>query len=83
MCFRYAKISGPKVITGFVLAFDIWVSDQKMTKIDVFFCLFSDIKLLVEYEDTSATERYFLKLLLVVNYTFSERMVLWHECIRC
>ena len=40
------------------------------------------IKLLVEYEDTSATERYFLKLLVVGKYTFCERMVLWQEYIR-
>ena len=36
MCLRYAKISSPKVMKGFVLA-----SDPKMTIIDVF-CLFSD-----------------------------------------
>ena len=82
MCFRYAKISGPKVMKGLVLAPDIWVSDQKITKIDVF-AYFRIIKPLVEYEDTPATERYFLKLLLVVKKTFCERMVLWHECIRC
>ena len=73
MCFRYAKISGPKVMKVFVLASEIWVSDPKMTKIDgFFFAYFRIIKLLVEYEDTPATERYFLKLLLVVKYTFCE-----------
>ena len=82
MRFRYAKISHPNVMKGFVLASDIWVSDPKMTKIDIFFAYFRIIKLLVEYEDTSATERYLLKLLLVVKYTFCERMVLWQEWIR-
>ena len=79
MCFRNAKISGPKVMKGFILASDIWVSDPKMAKIDVFYAYFRIIQFLVEYEDTSATERYFLKLLLVVKYTFCERMVLWHQ----
>ena len=74
------KYRGPKVMKGFVLASDIWVSDPKMTKIDVF-GLFWIIKLLVEYEDTPATERYFLKLLLMVKYKFCERIVLLHECI--
>ena len=41
MCFRYAKITGQKVMKGFVLASDLWVSDPKMTKIDIF-CIFSD-----------------------------------------
>ena len=41
MCLRYAKISGPKTMKGFVLASDIWVSNPKMTKIDIF-CLLSD-----------------------------------------
>ena len=45
MCFRYAKISGPKVIKGYVLASDIWVSDPKMAKLTGFVCLFSDDKL--------------------------------------
>ena len=74
MGFRYTKISGQKVIKGFVLVSDIWVSDPKL----MFFAFFRIIKLLVEYEDMHATERYFLKLLLVVKYTFCERMVLWH-----
>ena len=82
MCLRYAKISGPKVMKGFVMASDIWVSDPKIIKIDVF-AYFWIIKLLVKYEDTTATERYFLKLLLVAKYTFCERMVMWHECIPC
>ena len=71
--------SGPKGMKGFVLASGLWVSDPKMTKNDVFFAYFRIIKLLLEYEDTHATERYFLKLLLVVKFTFYERMVLWHE----
>ena len=47
MCFRYEKISGPKVIKGFVLAPDIKVSDPKMAKIDVvfFFGLYTDDQL--------------------------------------
>ena len=68
MCFRDAKISGPTVINGFVLSFYIWVSDPKLT----FLPELSDFwifKLLVEYEDTSATERNFVKLLLMVKYT--------------
>ena len=40
MCFRYAKISGQKIMMGFILASDIWVSDQKMAKIDVFWSIF-------------------------------------------
>ena len=84
MRFRYAKNSGQKVIKGFILASDIWVSDPKMAKIDgVFFVCFRMIKLLVENEDTSATERYFHKLLAVLKYTFCERIVLWQECIPC
>ena len=83
MCFRYAKITGPKVMKGFVLASDIWISDPKMAKIDVLFAYFRMIKRLVEYEETSATEGYFLKLLLMVKYSVCERMVLWQECIRC
>ena len=82
MLFRYAKISGLKVMNGFVLTFYIWVSDPKLT----FFANFARFwifKLLVAYEDTSATERYFVKLLLVVKYTFCKRMVLWQECIQC
>ena len=79
MCFRYARISGQNVITAFILASDIWVSDPKMAKIDVFLVYFRMIKPLVEYEDTSATERYFLKLLVVVKNTFCERMILWQE----
>ena len=42
MCFRYAKISGPKGMKGFVLASDVWVSGPKMTQIDVLLCLLSD-----------------------------------------
>ena len=80
MCLRYTKISGSKVMKGFVLAIDIWVSDPKITKID-FFAYFRIIKLLVEYEDMPATERYFLKLFLVVKYTVCERTVMRHECI--
>ena len=41
MCFKYAKISGQKVMKGFILASDICVSDPKMAKIDIF-GLFSD-----------------------------------------
>ena len=61
MCFRYAKISGPKVMKGFVFVSDIWVSDPKMTEIEFFLHFFRIIKLLVAYEDTPVTERYFLK----------------------
>ena len=82
MCLRYAKISGPKVMKGFVLTSDIWVSGPKINKNDVF-AYFRIIKLLVDYEDTPATDRYFLKLLLVVKYTFCKRVVMWHDCIRC
>ena len=82
MCLIYAKISALKLMKGFVLASDILVSDPKIAKIDVF-AYFQIIKLLVEYEDTPATERFFLQLLLVVKYTFCERMVMRHECIRC
>ena len=82
MCFRYAKISGPKVMNGFVLMFYIWVSDPKLT-FSANFAGFFIFKLLVEYEDTSATERYFVKLLLVVKYTSCKRMVMWKECIQC
>ena len=46
------------------------------------FANFQIFKLLVEYEDTSATQRYFVILLLVVKYTFCKRMVMWKECIR-
>ena len=81
MCFRYANISDPKVMKGLILASDILVTDPKMAKIDVFLLFFRIIKLLVEYEDTSATERYFPTLLLVVKYTFCEGMVPWHACI--
>ena len=82
MCLRYAKHSGPKVKKGFVLESDIWISDPKITKIGVF-VYFRKMKLLVENEDRPATERYLLKLLLGVKYTFCERIVMWHECIRC
>ena len=83
MCFRYAKISGPKVINGFVMTFYIWVSDPKLTFLLPILPDFWIFKLLVEYEDTSATERYFVKVLLVVKYTFCKRMVMWQECIQC
>ena len=43
MCLRFAKISVPKVMLGFVFASDIWVYDPKITKDDVF-CLFLDIQ---------------------------------------
>ena len=76
MCFRYAKISGPKVMNGFILTFYILVSDPKLTFF-ANFARFLKFKLLVEYEDTSVTERYFIKLLLVVKYTFCKRMVMW------
>ena len=42
------------VMKGFILASDIWVSDPKLT----FFAYFRIFKLLVEYEETHATERY-------------------------
>ena len=82
MCFRYAKLSGPKVMNGFVLTFYIWLSDPTLTFLPILpdFWIFT---LLVEYEDTSATERYFVKLLLVVKYTFCKRLVMWQECIQC
>ena len=41
----------------------------------MFFANFWIFKLLVEYEDTPATERYFVKLMQVVRYTFCKRMV--------
>ena len=52
MCFRYAKIFGLEVMKGFVFTSDIWVSDPKLT----FFAYLRIIKLLLEYEDTHATE---------------------------
>ena len=82
MCFRYAKISGSRVMKGFGVASDLWVYVRKMAKIDVF-AYFRIIKLLAEYEDTSATQRYFLKKLLVVKYTLCKKMVLWQKCIQC
>ena len=51
-------------------------------KIDVF-ANFQIFKLLVEYDDRRTTERYFVKFILVVKYTFCKRMVMWHECLRC
>ena len=78
--FRYAKTSGPKVMKGLVLAFDVWVSDPK-SKFLANFAKFQIFILLVEYENTSATKRYFILLLLVIKYTFCKRMVMWKECI--
>ena len=82
MCFRFAKISGTKVMNACVLTFYIRVSDPKLTFLPIlsYFWIF---KVLGEYEDTSATERYFVKLLLVVKYTFCKGMVMWQECIQC
>ena len=77
--FRYAKLSCPKVIKGSILASDVWMSDPNL----MFFADFRIFKLMVKYEDTSATERYFVKLLSVVRYTICKRMVVWQECIRC
>ena len=57
--YRYAKISSPKVMKGLFLASDIGMSDP-------FICHFLPIfrfKLLVEYEDTCVTERYFVNCL--------------------
>ena len=67
--------SGPKVTKGFVLASDIWLSDPKL----MFFAIFANFqifKLLVEYEDTCATERYFVKFLLMVKYIFCKGWLL-------
>ena len=75
------KKSGPKVKKDFVLAFDVWVSDLKL-KFLANFANFQIFKLLVEYEDTSVTQKYFVILLLVVKYTFCKRIVMWKECIR-
>ena len=82
ICFRYVKTSGPKVLKGFILTSEIWVSDAKLTLLPIF-ANFRTFKLLVENEDTLATQRYFVKLLLMVKYTFSKRMVVSHVCIRC
>ena len=54
MRFRYAKISCPKVMKGFIfLVSDIWLSDTKFT----LFVKFWIFKLLVEYEVKRTTER--------------------------
>ena len=82
ICFRYVKTSGPKVLKGFILTSETWVSDQKLTFLPIF-ANFRTFKLLVETEDTLATQRYFVKVLLMVKYPFSKRMVVSHECIRC
>ena len=76
---RYAKISGPKIIKGSILASDVWLSDPNL----MVFADFGIFKLTVKYEDMPATERYFVKLLFVVRYTICKRMVVWQECIRC
>ena len=31
ICFRYVKTSGPKVLNGFILTSEMWVSDPKLT----------------------------------------------------
>ena len=77
--FGNAKISGTKVIKGSILASDVWLSDQNL----MFFADFWIFKLMVKYNDTPATERYFVKLFLVVRYTICKRMVVRQECIRC
>ena len=82
ICFRYVKTSGPKVLNGFILTSETWVSDPKLTFLPIF-ANFRTFKLLVETEDRLATQRYFVKVLLMVKYTFSKRMVVSHECIRC
>ena len=68
--FQICKNIWRKSNEGLVLATDIWVSDQKLT----FFAEFRIFKLLVEYKDMHATEKYFVNFLLVVKYAFSGKV---------
>ena len=54
---------------GSILVSDIWVSDPKL----MFFADIRIFKVMVKYEDTPATERYFDKLLLVVRHTICKK----------
>ena len=48
-----------------MFASNTWASDLKVTSL----ANFRIFKLLVKYEDNRATERYFVKLILVVKHT--------------
>ena len=57
-----------------ILASDKWGFNPKLTIL----ANFQIFKLKIQYEVTRATKIYFVRLLLMIKYSYCEKIVWWH-----